>query len=143
MSSVVWDSDTVLQKVGKNIEELGHVKLDPNSNTAVLWLRDTQNVFGVNGGYVRGDEFPTMTDAKENAADSMSARLLHQTWLAGLVKSGKAGRVAVRALAGIQDDKPLTESTFKEEMERRDKAERVWKILSFILGVLSLVFVFL
>ena len=141
MSIVVWDGDNVLQKVGKNVEELGHVKFDPNSNTAVLWLRDTQNVFGVNGGYVRGDEFPTMTDAKENAADSMSARLLHQAWLAGLAKSGKAGRVAVRALAGIH--KPLTESTFKEEMERRDRAERVWKILSFILGVLSLVFVFL
>ena len=65
MSSVVWDKDNLIQKVGGNVEELGHVKYDQHSNEYVLWLKDTRDVFGTNKGYIRGDSFPSMKDAKQ------------------------------------------------------------------------------
>ena len=143
MSTIVWDGDNIFQKVGENVEELGHVKFDGTSNTVVLWLRDTQHVFGVNGGYVRGDEFPTMADAKRSAARSVSARLLHQMWLAALAKSGKMGRQVAQAMVGMHDDKPLTESTFNKEMEKRDRVEKRWKIVSAVLAVIGVALAFL
>ena len=51
MSSVVWDGDNLVQRVGDDIEELGHVKFEPASNRYVLWLRDLRGVFGVNDAY--------------------------------------------------------------------------------------------
>ncbi len=30
MSSVLWDGDNPIQKVGPHVEQLGHVKLDGN-----------------------------------------------------------------------------------------------------------------
>ena len=132
MSSIVWDGDNLLQRVRNNIEELGHVKFDAHSKTVVLWLRDTQDVFGCGGGYIRGDEFPTMADAKMNAAGSVSASLLHHMWL---VRLGKAP-----AMTGGVRDEPLTVSTFKEEMDKRDKRETRWKVVSTILAIVGVVF---
>ncbi len=68
MSSIVWDGDNLIQRLGRNSAELGHVKFDQDSSKVVLWLRDIRNVFGVNGGYVRGDEFASMSEAKKLAA---------------------------------------------------------------------------
>ena len=65
MSSVLWDKDNLIQRVGSNIEELGHVRHEENSNQYVLWLKDTRGVFGSNKGYIRGDTFPSMEDAKQ------------------------------------------------------------------------------
>ena len=134
MSSLIWDGDSIFQRVGKDVEELGHVKIEPNSGTAVLWLRDTRDVFAVNGGYVRGDEFASMANAKEGAAMCASATLLHQMWLAGLLKTGSAGPEVAFAALDAQAGKPLTESTFKEEMRLRDKSEMIWKLASAALG---------
>lgn len=139
MSSLIWDGDRIFQKVGKDIEELGHVKIEPNSGKAVLWLRDTRDVFAVNGGYVRGDEFATMADAKRGAAMCASANLLHLMWLAGLPKTGSPGQEVTLAALDAQAGKPLTESTFMEEMSRRDKSEMRWKLASVALGLLSLI----
>ena len=130
MSSIVWDGDNLLQKVKNNIEELGHVKFDPHSKTVALWLRDTQDVFGCGGGYIRGDEFPTMAVAKTNAAGSVSAGLLHDMWLVGLGNPP--------AVTGGLRDEPLTVSTFKEEMAKRDKREMLWKVVSMVLTVVSI-----
>ena len=44
MSSVIWDGDNLIQKVGGNVEELGHVKYDDNSKDYILWLKDTYEV---------------------------------------------------------------------------------------------------
>ena len=68
MSSVIWDGDNLIQKVGGNVEELGHVKYDENSKDYILWLKDTRDVFGNNKGYIRGDSFPSMEDAKQNGS---------------------------------------------------------------------------
>lgn len=138
MSALVWEGNNLLQRVGGKVEEIGHIKLDPISGKAVLWLRDTQNVFGVNGGHVRGDEFATMSDARRDAAKCVSAKLLHLMWLVGLRRSGDVGQEIAQATLDTQEGRPLTESTFKEEMERRDRAERKWKVLTIIFGALSL-----
>ena len=44
MGSVLWDANNLIQKVGENLEELGHVKYDETANEHVLWLRDWRNV---------------------------------------------------------------------------------------------------
>ena len=119
MSSVVWDKDNLIQKVGGNVEELGHVKYDQHSNEYVLWLKDTRDVFGTNKGYIRGDSFPSMKDAKQNAAGSKSAFLLHYMWMVGLRDDrNKTGKDVIQGIEDSERSKPLTVSTFKEEMDK-------------------------
>ncbi len=68
-------------------KELGYVKLDQNSNTCVLWLKDTFGVVtGSPGGYIRGDEFPSMAFAKQKATSSASAFILHYIWMRNVAK---------------------------------------------------------
>ena len=118
MSTLVWDQDNLIQKVGDNIEELGHVKRDHNSDTYVLWLKDLGDTFGVNRGYIRGDSYPTMKDAKQLAASSVSARLFHHMWLVSLRDSGQQSDPGlVQSIADAEAGKPLTVSTFKREMD--------------------------
>ncbi len=129
MSSVVWDKDNLIQKVGGNVEELGHVKYDQGSNEYVLWLKDTRDVFGTNKGYIRGDSFPSMKDAKQNAAGSKSAFLLHYLWMVGLRDDrNKTGKDVTQGIEDSERSKPLTVSTFKEEManltDKLDRAEK-------------------
>ena len=132
MSSVIWDGDNLTQKVGGNVEKLGHVKYDENSKDYVLWLKDAHGVFGNNKGYIRGDSFPSMEDAKQNATSSTSATLFHYMWMVALRDDGK---VSDKQIDKFKEDadrgKPLTESTFKEEMR---KARRL-QILFFVLGL--------
>ena len=150
MSSVVWDGDNLIQRVGDDIDELGHVKFDPNSNAYVLWLRDLRGVFGVNNGYVRGDSFPSMKDAKQHAASSTSAWLFHFMWLVGLRDRGQASDANIAQLiADAESGKPLTVSTFKEEMgaikaaleraerdaDEKERNARKREILFFIAGL--------
>lgn len=136
MSSIVWDGDNLIQRLGRSSAELGHVKFDQDPSKVVLWLRDTRNVFAVNGGYVRGDEFASMSEAKKLAAVSSSASLLHHLWLAGL-KGSEAAEAKIRqALADAQTGKPLRESTFKEVMAERDRQAKRWAILNLLWSIL-------
>ena len=122
MSSVLWDGDNLIQKVGQNTEKLGHVKLDEHADEYVLWLKDTRGVFAPGNTYMRGDTFPSMKDAKQRAASSVSAWLFHYMWLVGLRDSAERSDSAIaQAIADAQDGKPLKESTFKEEMEKLTK----------------------
>ena len=144
MGSVIWDANNLIQKVGENLEELGHVKYDEHSNTHVLWLRDSRDVFGVNKGYVRGDSFPSMGEAKLHAASSTSARLFHFMWLVGLRTGAQASDVDVaQAIADTETGRPLTASTFKEEMERAerraDERERKAKRRGLIQTIIAVV----
>lgn len=151
MSSVVWDGDNLIQRVGGDVEELGHVKFEPSSNRHVLWLRDLRGVFGVNNGYVRGDSFPSMRDAKQHAASSTSAWLFHLMWLVGLRDRGQASDAEVaQVLADAESGRPLTVSTFKEEMgaikaaleraerdaDQKERTARKREILFFIAGLI-------
>lgn len=119
MSSVIWDGDNLIQRVGQSAEELGHVKLDQHGGQYVLWLKDTRGVFGPGNAYIRGDTFPSMKDAKQGAASSVSAGLFHYMWLVGLRDSAEQPDSAiVQAIADAEDGKPLKESTFKDEMKK-------------------------
>ena len=119
MSSVLWDGDSLIQKVGPHVEQLGHVKLDENAGTYVLWLKDTRAVFGPANAYIRGDTFPSMKEAKQRAAMSVSASLFHFMWLAGLRNSAQqVDGAIVQAIADAEEGKPLIESTFKKEMQK-------------------------
>ena len=119
MSSVLWDGDNLIQKLGREVEQLGHVRLDENAGVYVLWLKDTRGVFGPGGTYVRGDTFPSMKDAKRCAASSVSASLFHHMWLMGLREGSEHADPAIdQAIANAQEGRPLEETTFKEEMER-------------------------
>ena len=137
MSSVIWDGDNLIQEVGGNVEELGHVKYDDNSKDYVLWLKDTRDVFGNNKGYIRGDSFPAMENAKQNAASSTSATLFHYMWMVSLRDDGKVSDKQLdRSKEDAEGSKPLTESKFKEVMEIDNKLN----IRLFIFGhVASLV----
>ena len=144
MGSVLWDANNLIQKVGENLEELGHVKYDETANEHVLWLRDWRNVFGASHGYVRGDSFPSMEEAKKCAAGSTSARLFHLMWLFGLRDHGQASEADVAyAIADSDLGRPLSESTFKEEMERAerraDERERKAKRRGWIQTIIAVV----
>ena len=84
MSPITWQGNRLIQQVASRgmEEELGCVDLDASSGKYVLWLKDTRNAFAVNSGYIRGDEFDSINDAKRNAAGSVSANLMHHMWMA-------------------------------------------------------------
>lgn len=147
MSSVVWDKDNLIQRFRNHVEELGHVKFDPNSNNYVLWLKDTRDVFGINKGYVRAESFPSMRDAKQNAAFSVSAGLFHDMWLVGLRDTGIAtDQDIVQRIRDAEGGEPLTVSTFKEELAKIAKTEaesrkraRLYFIIGTVIGLIGAV----
>ncbi len=99
MSAITWkEENRLFQHVGTHEEELGYVAFDQKSKTYVLWLKDTCGVLGLNGGYIRGDEFPSMAAAKEKAASSPSAFIFHM-WMRDVVK-----RETLRALDDHWDE---------------------------------------
>ena len=119
MSSVLWDGNNLIQKVGQHVEQLGQVKLDENTGRCVLWLKDTRSVFGPGNTYIRGDSFPSVRDAKQRAAMSVSASLFHYMWLAGLRDGpGRSEGEIALSIADVEDGKPLKESTFIEEIDK-------------------------
>lgn len=139
MSSVLWDQDNLIQRVGNHVEELGHIKYDPNSNNHVLWLKDTRDMFGTNGGYIRGDSFPSMNQAKQNAAASTSAWLLHYMWLVGLRNADNAADQHIaQGIRDAENGKPLTESTFKDEMAKADKRARLYLVIGIVIGIIGI-----
>ena len=81
MSSMSWVGDRLVQGVKGRKGELGYVALDENTKTYVLWLKDHDGVFLAPGQYVRGDEWPTLHEAKANAAQSPTALLAHLMWM--------------------------------------------------------------
>lgn len=84
MSTITWQGDTLIQRVSSlgMQDELGYVARDDHSGKYILWLKDTKRVFGPNGGYIPGDEFASMADAKQHAAGCATARIFHHLWMA-------------------------------------------------------------
>ena len=124
MSAITWQENRLIQHVGTHDEELGYVDFDENSGTYVLWLKDTCGVLDLNGGYIRGDEFPSMTAAKQKAASSPSASILHYIWMRNVVK-----RETIQALDDHWDEisPNLSQDTSKEDL--RDRIGRYVKQL--------------
>ena len=86
MSSITWNDNRLMQSVGTNNEQLGHISLDENSGTYVVWLKDTCGVLGLNGGDIRGDEFGSMEEAKSDAASSPSVFIMHYIWMRAILE---------------------------------------------------------
>ena len=129
--------------MGNHVEELGYVALEQNTETYVLWLKDTCDMLGLNGGYIRGDEYPSMVSAKKSAASSVSAQLVHHMWMIKLGRESKKVRNLVVEWMDERkaDGKVLTESSFRSYMNIITKKDRVFTIsiaiLSAILGGLA------
>ncbi len=113
MSSITWKGNRLIQHVGGHDEELGYVKCDEDSEKCFLWLKDTCGVLGLNGGHIRGDEFPSMSAAKQKAASSPSASILHYIWMRNVVK-----RETIRAFDDYWDEisPNLPHDTSKEDL---------------------------
>ena len=109
-------------------EELGKVEFDENTQTYVLWLKDTRNFFNSNYGYIRGDEYVTLELAKEQAANSVSARLLHLLWMMPRTKR------EIKDWAENTEDKRNIVLTRKFFLDWARK-ERRFQVLGFFTGV--------
>lgn len=83
MSVIFWRGDALIQRLSSRgmQDELGYIAPEGDSGRYVLWLKDTKGVFGVNGGYIRGDEFESISDAKQHAAGCASASIFHRLWM--------------------------------------------------------------
>lgn len=104
----------------------------------MLWLKDTRDVFGIKSGYVRGDSFPTMEDAKQKAASSTSAFLLHFMWMVGLRNCKKiADKTVDQSLEDYENGKPLRESTFKDEMAAASRKSKVFALIMTLVGIVA------
>ena len=86
MSAITLSESRLIQRVGDQEEELGRIELDANSNTYVLWLKDTFGVANTAGTYIRADEYPSMAVARAEALNAPSVFIWHLIWMRGLVK---------------------------------------------------------
>ncbi len=86
MSSITWSGMKLVQTLGHDSEELGVVRLDDTSSRHVLWLKDTCGVLDLDGSYIRADEYQSLDDAKNNAALSSSAFIMHYIWIRRIAK---------------------------------------------------------
>ena len=86
MSRITWSENRLIQQVGNQEEELGRIELDANSQTCVLWLRDTFGVANTVGTYIRADEYPSMDIARAEALNAPSVFIMHLIWMRGVVK---------------------------------------------------------
>ena len=86
MSTMNWQGNRIMQKVGSSREQLGSIRLEKDAKTWVLWLKDTCGVLGLSGGEIRGDEYPSEEQAKAKALDSPSAFIMHYIWIRSVTK---------------------------------------------------------
>ena len=84
MSSIIWDGNRLIQKMGGEETELGYIGFDENTETYALWLKDHNGAFVAKGSYIRGDTWNTLAEAKEKAAGCSSAFLTHLMWIKSL-----------------------------------------------------------
>ncbi len=82
MSSKHLLGNRVIQKVGGEEGELGYIKKDESTGKYVFWVKNHVGVFlGNQSSYDRGDEWPTLEEAKEKVLTSVSANLAHWSWM--------------------------------------------------------------
>ena len=86
MSSIFWKKGSLIQRVGNHQEELGYIEFDSRTKTYVLWLKDPNEE---EARYIRGDEFPSLAEAKDEAAELAAVWMFHYTWLSRLRREDK------------------------------------------------------
>lgn len=86
MSGIYLSGNRLIQRVRDREEELGHIELEPNSESCVLWLKDTFGVASTAGAYIRVDEYPSMDIAKAESLSAPSVFIWHVIWMRGVLK---------------------------------------------------------
>ena len=86
MSGIQWSGNRLIHRVRGHEEELGYVSLEPDSNSYVLWLKDTFGVATTAGAHIRGGEYPSLAVAKAEALDAPSVFIWHLIWMRSVVK---------------------------------------------------------
>ncbi len=85
MSGMRWEDDgKIVQELRNQKAELGYIGHERDTGKFILWLKDPEGIFGNKAGYIRGDEWDSLDEAKQRALDSTSARLAHFMWLQSL-----------------------------------------------------------
>lgn len=88
MSEMFMADDRIFQAVERNSSELGYIAPDRHSGKYVLWLKDIKGDFiGNPGHYVRGGEWTSVEDARNEAMRSPAAFLMHLKWMNSLERS--------------------------------------------------------
>ena len=117
MSSVHLVGDYVFQKLGGEQAELGYIKEDENTGTYVFWVKDYDGkVLGSPGVYIRGDEWPTLVEARESVLESVSVRLAGLRWME-LIKFMRSVGVGYGFLA-MKFDETEMEEFFSEHIKK-------------------------
>lgn len=86
MSGIRLSGTRMTQQLRGRKEELGYIELEPNSDSCVLWLKDTFGVANTAGSYIRADEYPSLELAKSNVLDAPSVFIWHLVWMRGVLK---------------------------------------------------------
>ncbi len=86
MSFIQLSRNRIVQRLRGKEEELGRIELDTNSQTYVLWLRDTFGVATTAGALIRADEYPSLDDAKAKVLQARSVFIWHCIWMRGIIK---------------------------------------------------------
>ena len=129
MSSMAWVGDRIIQRVGEDESELGYIGEDRNTGTHVLWLKDHNGVFiGNPGSYVRGDEWPTLAEAKEKALRSASAFLLHLFWMQSL-KTDRLEQGVEYGFLAMQFDEPEMDDFFLKHIKEPIPRELGYEVI--------------
>ena len=76
MALVRWEGNTVIQFLGDETAELGLIDQDPGTGKYVLWLKDP-----FSETYLRGENFESEQEARDNALDTPSANVVYLIWL--------------------------------------------------------------
>ena len=85
MSLMSIAGDQITQSFKENSSELGYIAYDRHSEKYVLWLKDIKGDFiGNPGQYVRGGEWESLEDARNEAMSSPAAFLMHLKWMNSL-----------------------------------------------------------
>jgi len=86
MSGIRLSGARLTQQLRGIDEELGYIALEPNSDSCVLWLKDTFGVANTAGTYIRADEYPSLEIAKSNVLGAPSVFIWHLVWMRGVLK---------------------------------------------------------
>lgn len=91
MSAITWQDNRLMQRVGDDEAELGYigtptaaVAVATHKGPFVLWLRGPLHA---PGSYLRGEEWPSLREARQEAARSLTAQLAHLAWMASKRKT--------------------------------------------------------
>ena len=89
MSSVHLKGNRLTQRLRGQESELGYIAFEESSGTYVVWLKDQDGVVLGSGVYVRGDEYPSLELATDQALHAPCTQVFHLMWLRSIAKEAR------------------------------------------------------